>query len=153
LSVSAKDKLSGKEQAIRITPSSGLSPQEIEQMVVDAKRHFEDDQTARDLTELRNRISGQMASTSRSYSEFGRFLDSVEQEMVKNSIQRARDVAPIEDDISTLQDILSQLENSAQKLTAAMFSSPGGEGKPEGSDEEDPDVRQLLKSALDDVKS
>ena len=94
-----------------------------------------------------------MASTSRSYSEFGRFLDSVEQEMVKNSIQRARDVAPIEDDISTLKDILSQLENSAQKLTDAMFSASVGEDKPKSSDAEEPDVRQLLKSALDDVKS
>ena len=153
LSVSAKDKLSGKEQAIQITPSSGLSPKEVDQMVSDSKQHSENDRKNRELTELKNQINGLMASTNRSYSEFGRFLDSEEQEMVKTSIQQAREVASNEDSVSHLKDVLNNLESASKKLTAAMFSAPGGEDESEDTEFKETDVRQLMKSALDDVKS
>ena len=158
LSVSAKDKLSGKKQAIKITPSTGLSRQEIEGIMADSKQYAEEDRVNRELTELRNRIKGQMIATARSYTEFGRFLDRAEQEMVKKSIQQARDIPPEEDSISLLKDLLDQLEAGAEKLTAAMFRVPESEGirsqKMSVEEEfDDSDVQQLLKSALDDVKS
>jgi len=158
LSVSAADKLSGKKQEIKITPSSGLSSEEIDQIIADSKSHAENDRIDRELLELRNRLKGQLAATARSYLEFGRFLDSEEQEMVKKSIQQARDAAPDEDSISLLQDLLDQLAVGAGKLTAAMFNAPANEnirtgGKSGDQDLSESDVRQLLKSALDDVKS
>lgn len=158
LSVSAADKLSGKKQEIKITPSSGLSSEEIDQIIADSKSHAENDRIDRELLELRNRLKGQLAATARSYLEFGRFLDSEEQEMVKKSIQQARDTAPDEDSISLLQDLLDQLAVGAGKLTAAMFNAPVNENirtgdKSGDQDLSESDVRQLLKSALDDVKS
>ena len=152
LNVSAKDELSGKEQAIRITPSTGLSQKEIDRMVEDAKRHYENDRMSRELTELKNRIKGRMMTTARSYSEFGRFLDRNEQEMVKSAIQKARGIDPEEDGISLLKDVLDELEAGAEKLTAAMFHSPKGSLSGEDKGEE-ADVKQLMKSALDDMKS
>lgn len=153
LNVSAKDKLSGKEQAIRITPSTGLSKEEIDLMVAESKQNYESDRMSREVKELKNRIKGQMATTVRSYSEFGRFLDSAGQEMVKNAIQKARDIDQEEDSISLLNDILDQLEIGAEKLTAAMFNSPEGASLSGDKELEEADIQQLLKSALDDVKS
>jgi molecular chaperone DnaK len=152
LSVSAKDILSGNKQEVRITPSSGLSQEEIDQMIKDSKQYAEKDQMNRELAQLKNRIDGQMVAVSRSYAEFGRFLDNAEQEMVKKSIQRAMEITPEEDSISFLKDILDQLESGAQKLTAAMFHAPGKKGRPEDDGLKETDIQQLLKSALDDVK-
>jgi molecular chaperone DnaK len=157
LSVSATDKLSGREQAIKVTPSTGLSKEEIDRMVLEAKQHSENDKTARDAAELRNQIKGQMASVAKSYSEFGWMLDSSEQETLKTVIQKAKNISPDENSFSILKDLLTQLEDNATKLTAAMFSAPGGEGlkaqswKSEENDQDD--IQQLLKSALDDIKS
>jgi molecular chaperone DnaK len=157
LSVSATDKLSGREQAIKVTPSTGLSKEEIDRMVLEAKQHSENDKTARDAAELRNQIKGQMASVAKSYSEFGWMLDSSEQETLKTVIQKAKNISPDENSFSILKDLLTQLEDNANKLTAAMFSAPGGEGlkaqswKSEENDQDD--IQQLLKSALDDIKS
>jgi len=153
LSVSAKDKLSGNEQEIQITPSSGLSQEEIDRMIVDSKQYSENDRMNRELAELKNRIEGQVTAITRSYSEFGRYLDSTEQEMVKKSIQHAKEIALEEDNISFLTETLDQLESSARTLTAAMFNVPSKKGQPEDNQSREPDVKQLLKSALDDIKS
>ncbi len=157
LSVSAKDKLSGKEQAIKVTPSTGLSKEEIDRMILDAKQFAEMDKSAREAAELKNQIRGQMAAVARSYADFGWLLDSSEQEMVKNAIQNAKNLPPEEDSISILKDSLTQLEGCTSKLAAAMFSAPDSQDlrAESWSTEErgEANVEQLLKSALDDVKS
>jgi molecular chaperone DnaK len=157
LSVSAKDKLSGKEQAIKVTPSTGLSKEEIDRMVMESKQFAENDQKSKEIAELRNQINGQMASVARSYSEFGWLLDSAEQEVLKNTLQKARALPPGENNIAVLRELLAELEDKAAKLADAMFSAPeaggpGAEGQP-GEKLAETDVQQLLKSALDHVKS
>jgi molecular chaperone DnaK len=157
LSVSAKDKLSGKEQAIKVTPSTGLSKEEIDRMITDAKQFSENDKIARESAELRNQIKGQMTAVAKSYSEFGWLLDNSEQEMLKNLILKTKSLSSEENSISILKDYLEQLEKCAAKLAAAMFSTPGGEGLRAQSWSEEQasenDIQQLLKSALEDVKS
>ncbi|MBN1569090.1 MAG: molecular chaperone DnaK [Acidobacteria bacterium] len=159
LSVSAKDKLSGKEQAIRITPSTGLSKDEIDRMILEAKQFAENDRKDRELAELFNRIKGQMSALSRSYSEFGWLLDNVEQEMIKDSVQKAKDLSPEEEDIALLRNLLMQLENGAQKLSAAIFSAPESQtlhadGWPHEQEiDTDAQAQKLMKSALKDFKS
>ena len=159
LSVSAKDKLSGKEQAIRITPSTGLSKDEIDHMILEAKQYAENDRMERQLAELRNRISGQTTALVRSYSEFGRLLDTVEQEMIKDSIQKAKSLTGTETDFTLLRDLLTQLENGAAKLSAAMFGSPESEST-QGDEWAEGDelatgshAQKLMKSALRDINS
>jgi molecular chaperone DnaK len=158
LGVSAKDKLSGKEQAIRITPSTGLSKDEIDRMILEAKQFAENDRKDREFTLLRNRIKGQMSALSRSYSEFGWLLDNVQQEMIKDSIQKAKNLSAEDDNIVALRDLLIQLENGAQKLSAAIFSAPESQALHadgwSGEEEVDSDARaqQLMKSALNDAK-
>jgi molecular chaperone DnaK len=156
LSVSAKDQLSGKEQAIRITPSTGLSKEEIDRMILESKQSAENDRSTKETTELRNRIKAQISALARSYSGFGWLLDSVEQEMIKDAIQKARNLAPDESDRVFLKDLLNQLERGAASLASAMFSAPGNQVRAEGwaaEDNAELNVDQLLKSALDDVTS
>jgi molecular chaperone DnaK len=159
LSVSARDKLSGKEQAIRITPSTGLSKDEIDLMILEAKQCADKDRQEKQLTELRNRISGQSSALSRSYAEFGRLLDNVEQEMIKDLLQRAKSLPQTETDLTLLVELMKQLEGGASKLSAIMFGTPGAEGDPaiEWADEGEPDMssdaKKLMKSALKDIDS
>jgi molecular chaperone DnaK len=154
LSVSAKDTLSGKAQAVRITPSTGLSKDEIDRMILEAKQFAEDDRKTRETTELRNRIKGQLTALARSYSGCGWLLGAVEQEMAKDAIQRARDLDPAEGSLTLLRDLMTQLENAAESLAAVMLNSPGDmEMQPDGmrARDKEPDANQLMKSALKDM--
>ncbi len=157
LSVSAKDKVSGKEQAIKVTPSTGLSQEEIDGMILESKQYAEKDKKIKEVIELHSRIKWQMSAAARTYSEFGWLLDNSEQEMLKDAIQKARSLSPDEEDISVLGGLLAQLEDGSAKLAAAMFSAPGNEGlRAQGWTEEnkaEADVQQLLRSALNEVKA
>jgi molecular chaperone DnaK len=157
LSVSAKDTLSGKEQAIKITPSTGLSKEEIDRMILESKQFAENDRKTKETTELRNRIKGQMAALARSYSGFGWLLDSVEQEMIKEAIQKARDLAADENNLTFLKELQTQLETGASALSSAMFSAPenvvataeGSFSQKKAAD----DMNELMKSALNNMSS
>jgi molecular chaperone DnaK len=149
VSVSARDKVSGKEQAMRITPSTGLSKEEIDRMVLEAKQFADSDLKLRETAELRNRIRGQAGSLSRSYAEFGWLLDASDQEMVKSAIQKAKALTPDEDNQNALNELMASLDACSQKLASAMFSAPAGAA---GSASQAPqDVDQLMRSALNDV--
>jgi len=156
LSVSAKDRLSGKEQAIRITPSTGLSKEEIDRMILESKNFAENDRMAKEITEMRNRIKARMSVLTRSYSGFGWLLSTSDQELIKNAIHQARNLDPDESDLGVLTDLAAQLEHGASSLSTAMFSAPGDKVAAEGWPEEEKQTLsadQLMKSALDDMKS
>jgi molecular chaperone DnaK len=155
LSVSAKDVFSGKEQAVKVTPSTGLFKEEIDRMIAEAKQYQDKDRRTREATELRNRIKAQSSILARSYSGFGKLLDVVDQELVKEALQKAKDLDPEEMDLSVLRDLMGQIESSASRLSAAMFSSPdvevmGVEGFPQ-IERPEVDINKLMKSALKDV--
>ncbi len=152
VSVSARDRVSGKKQAIEITPSTGLSQEEIDRMIAEAKQFAESDRMLREITELRNRIQGHVATIARSYAEFGYVLDRGEQRRIQESIHKARALREDESDLSLLNALLQDLESGAAKLTAAMFNlpsgavprSPGESGREMSSD----DLNRLMQSAL-----
>ena len=157
LSVSAKDKLSGKEQAIRITPSTGLGKDEIDRMVLEARQFADKDRTVRQMTELHNRIKAQLGAVSRSYSEYGNLLDAVQQEMIRDSLQNAKSLSPEESDVAVLRELLEQLEAGASKLMSAMFGASEDIELNSAEDQEgmqadsQAKLNRLLKSALKDV--
>jgi molecular chaperone DnaK len=155
LSVSAKDVLSGKEQAIKITPSTGLSSEEIDRMILEAKFFRENDRKTKEATELQNRIKGLIAALSRSYAGFGRLLTATEQELIKDAIQKTKDLAPDETDIARLSDLMAQIEMGAQSLSTAMFRSGRAESQDGGISVSPmaPSAEQLMKSALKDINN
>jgi molecular chaperone DnaK len=157
VSVSAKDKVSGREQAIRITPSTGLSKDEIDRMVLEAKQYVESDKRLRELVELRNQVRGQLSSVARSFSEFGRLIDRAQQEMVKTTIQKARALAPEEENLPLLRELLAELGDAAARLAAAMLNAPDAASTKRGLESvetarPEEDARRLMKSALDEMQ-
>jgi molecular chaperone DnaK len=149
LSVSAKEKASGKEQAIRVTPSTGLSKDEIDRMILEAKQFEDSDLKVKEATEIRNRIRGLIGSVSRSFAEYGWILSSGEQENVKSAVQEAKALDEGAN-LDTLKGLKGRLEGAASKLTAAMFSDPEHNPDQEASPT---DINSLMRSALNDVGS
>src|SRR5208282_4313907 len=70
VNVSAKDLGTGKQQAIRITASSGLTEVEIQRMIGDAQKHEGEDKSKKELAELRNNADGLIYTTEKSLEEY-----------------------------------------------------------------------------------
>src|SRR3546814_3615194 len=90
VNVSAKDKATGKEQAIRIQASGGLSDTDIEKMVKDAEAHAEDDKTRRELAEARNQAEALVHSTEKSLAEFGDKVAPAEKGAIESAPESGR---------------------------------------------------------------
>ena len=109
LNVSAKDKVSGKEQSIVIKASSGLSDEEIDQMVRDAESHAEEDREFEELVTARNTADGMIHATHKTLEEAG---DKVGEEE-KANIESA--IADLEQAMK--EDKKSEIDSKTQKLT------------------------------------
>jgi molecular chaperone DnaK len=132
LNVSALDKATGREQRITIHPSSGLSQQEIEQMVQDAHQHAEEDQKRREEIEVRNQADSLAYSAEKLLQENA---DKVPEDLKTEITQRVGDlrVALQEEDIVPIRSQMEELGQALQRVGSAVYSQPG-----EGSDEPSP---------------
>ncbi len=145
--VTAKDLGTGKEQSIRITSSSGLKEEEIDQMVKDASSHAEDDRHKRELAEEHNKLDGLVYTTEKSLSEHGDKIDAGDKKRIEEAIEKARKALG-SDAVAEIKKAHDDLTQEAHKLAEAMYAkaSPqegaasGGEedkGKKEKKKEED----------------
>jgi molecular chaperone DnaK len=89
--VSAKDKASGKEQKISITGNSGLSKEEIDSMVQDAKIHEEQDKKARETIEKRNQLDGTIMQVEKTIEENKDKIAADEKQKVEEALQQAKE--------------------------------------------------------------
>jgi molecular chaperone DnaK len=137
VSVSARDKMTGLEQAMRITPSSGLSASEIYDLIEEANRNVENDRKMKEIIIARNRLEGLLQNTVRSFGEFGWMLASDVQERVRATLDKAR-AAAISDDAAEVRMALEQLEGSARMITDVMFRPTGLAAESSESDEKEP---------------
>ncbi|HVN81207.1 MAG TPA: molecular chaperone DnaK [Terriglobia bacterium] len=131
LSVSAKDQSSGQEQAIKVTPSSGLSPDEIKSMIEDAKLRGEEDRRIKEKAIIRNRMEGLLQTTGKAFTEFGWLLSETDQEFARESIRAAKRTFEENEEDENVVDfkrLMQDLEQAASLLTQAMFSSQGHTG-------------------------
>ncbi len=138
MNVSAKDKATGKEQSIVIKASSGLSDEEIENMVKDAEAHAEEDRQAKELVEARNLAENLVHSTKKSMEELGDKVEEQEKKDIESAIAeveeavKGNDKEAIEEKTRKLTEIAGKLaERAYQQATAA---GANGEGKPAGTD-------------------
>jgi len=146
--VSAKDMGTGKEQSIKITASSGLSEEEIENLVKDAEMHAEEDQKKRDLVDARNHADNLIYTTEKSVNENQDKLD----EATKNEINQAIDnlkQAMEGEDADEIKKRSEELNQASHKLAEAMYAqatqqqqqqAQGGEGGAGGEAASDEDV-------------
>jgi molecular chaperone DnaK len=129
--VSARDKMTGLQQQVHVTPSSGLSPGEIQNLINEAQRNAENDRLMKDMLLMRSRLEGLLQNTQRSFSEFGWMLSSDDQAMVRDTLIHARECLSLQDR-ETIRRWLEALENAAQIITNAMFNPPSGTDAPDG---------------------
>ena len=135
LNVSAKDLGTGKEQAIQIKSSSGLSDQEIQKMVKDAEAHASEDETKRKLIDIRNRADQLVYSTEKNLKEFGDKVDAGTRGEIEQALNRLKD-AQKQDDAGLIEKAMDELTTKAHKLGEAVYKAAsaagGGAAGPQG---------------------
>jgi molecular chaperone DnaK (HSP70) len=100
-------------------------------MVLEAQQYAESDRKLREVAELKNRITGQLSALSKSHSQCGSLLETSDQQLIRDAIQKAKALAPDESRLDVLREAMTQLEEGAAKLTSALFSSSwDGTGQP-----------------------
>jgi molecular chaperone DnaK len=120
VNVSAKDQATGKEQSIQITASSGLSKEEIDQLVKDAEMHAEEDKQKRELVEARNSADALIYSTEKSIKDLGDKVDSDTKTKVEESIAALRKAMEGED-AAEITRVSEELTQASHKLAEAMY--------------------------------
>ena len=122
VNVGAKDKATGKEQAIRIQASGGLSDADIEQMVKDAEMHAADDRARKEAVETRNQADGLIYTTEKNLAEYGDKVPAEEKTGIEDAIAALKTAMEGEDveDIRAKSETLAQ---AAMKLGEAMYKA------------------------------
>ena len=122
VNVGAKDKATGKEQAIRIQASGGLSDADIEQMVKDAEMHAADDRARKEAVETRNQADSLIYTTEKNLAEYGDKVPAEEKAGIEEAIAALRTAMEGEDveDIGAKSETLAQ---AAMKLGEAMYKA------------------------------
>ncbi len=126
LNVSAKDKGTGKEQSITITASSGLSQEEIEQMVSDADRFAEEDDRKRQEIQTRNNAENAAYAAEQMLRENADNIPADLKSEVEGKIAALRSALQ-NDNIARVETTLNELQESLQKVGQAVYSQPGAE--------------------------
>ena len=153
LNVSAKDKATGKEQSIEIKASSGLSDEEIEQMVKDAEAHAEEDKKFEALVQTRNMGENLVHSCKKTLEEAGDKAEAEEKEAIEKGISELEEVLKSDDKDQIDEKIKALSEASAslaQKLyqeqqdkDSAQNNEPAEEGDASDSDAVDADFEEV----------
>ncbi|HEV2829412.1 MAG TPA: molecular chaperone DnaK [Pyrinomonadaceae bacterium] len=120
VSVSAQDKATGREQQMRITPTSGLAPNEIEQLIKEAEGHADSDRAAKEMVVLRNKLESLLRNTQKSFNKFGGVLSTNDQEIAERIFKEAEEAVGA-DAKEPINKALTALERIAGQLTAAMM--------------------------------
>ena len=129
LNVSAKDKGTGKEQSITITASSGLSQEEIEQMVSDADRFAEEDERKRQEIQTRNNAENAAYAAEQMLRDNA---DNIPEDLkgeVEGKVAAVRSALQ-NDDIARVETTLNDLQESLQKVGQAVYSQAGAGAGP-----------------------
>ena len=131
LNVSAKDKNTGKEQSIVIKASSGLSDEDIENMIKDAEANAEEDKKFEGLVQAKNNADMLIHATRKSINEAGDKLSDEEKSSVEESV-KSLEAAVKSEDLSKIEDATKALNETLTPLAQKLYSAP------EGADAGDP---------------
>jgi molecular chaperone DnaK len=127
LSVSAKDKATGKEQHITIEASSGLDEKDIDRLVQEAKKNEDVDRDRRELIEARNNLDNLIYQTERTVAEHGDKLPAGEKEKLDQAVVDAKE-AMDSDDKDKIKSAFDGLTAASHKLAEVMYQTAGAPG-------------------------
>jgi len=129
VNVSAKDTATGKEQSIQITASSGLSKEEIDRLINDAKMHAGEDRMKKERVDARNAADALIYSTEKTMADMGAAVDGSVRMEIENAVSQLKQAVKTDDtqDIRKKTDLLTQ---AAHKLAQQAYhqSSDGRNG-------------------------
>ena len=139
LKVSAKDKVSGREQAIEIKASSGLSEAEIEKMVKDAESHAEEDRKQRELIDARNQADQMVHLAEKSLKDAGDTAADAEKQKLQTAIDAVKDAIKGNDKaaIDSKTQSLQEASTVFMQATAATASASANQATNDSSDDDD----------------
>lgn len=125
VNVSAKDLATAKEQSIQITASSGLSREEIDQLVKDAELHSEEDKKTKELVESRNQADSLIYATEKSIKDLGEKVDASTRSNIESVIERLRKSME-GSDAGEIRRLSEELTQASHKLAEAMYQQASG---------------------------
>jgi len=153
VSVSAKDKGTGKEQKIQIQASGGLSDEEIQKMVKDAEANKEADKKKRETVDARNQADSIIFSTEKSLKEHGDKITEEEKKAIENGISDLRNALK-GTDTEQVKKKTQDLIQVSMKLGEAVYKSQQKDqsGKSDGDNNKKDDKENVVDADFEDVK-
>lgn len=135
LNVSAKDMATGKEQSIRIEASSGLSDEEIDKMVKDAKEHAADDKKRREMIDAKNAGDQLIYQTEKNLKEYGDKIEAAAKNKIEAAVSRLKEALKSENlpEIKSASEALSQVWSEASSNLYQQAGTPPGDGAQESA--------------------
>ena len=153
LNVSAKDKATGKEQSIVIKASSGLSDEEVDQMIQDAEAHADEDKKAHELVTAKNTAENMIHGTEKSIKDLGDKVEADEKAAAETAIAELKaalegdDKEAIEAKTEALTAAAGKIAEKAYAEQAAEAGAPGAD-QPEGAAADD----DVVDAEFEEVK-
>ena len=120
LNVSAKDKATGKEQSIIIKASSGLSEEEINNMVKDAEKHAEEDKKVKELVEAKNQAEAMINGSEKAIKDLGDKADKSDVEATNKAIDKLKE-ATKSDEVEKIKELTMKLTEVAGKIAQQAY--------------------------------
>ena len=149
LKVSAKDKATGKEQAIRIEASSGLSKEEIERMKAEAEANADADKKEREKIDKLNQADSMVFQTENQLKELGDKLPADKKGAIEAAAQKLKDAHKAQD-IAAIDAAIEELNNAWQAASAEMYAQSGAQGADNQSNQQSND--NIQDAEFEEVK-
>lgn len=139
LHVTAKDKLTGKEQSIKITASSGLNKDEIDRMISEAQAYAAEDRRRREIVDSRNRADTIIYQTEKTLKELGERVPAEERRQIETLIGKVKE-AQKGDDKGAIDRAADELQHSLSTVAERLYRQQAAQEKSTGTQEKDKKV-------------
>jgi len=121
VNVSAKDKMTGLEQAMQITPSSGLAPDEIELLIMEAEKSIETDRNTKEMIMQKNRLDSLIKNARKTMAEFGKSFPQEEQLQIAEDLNNAEEALNT-DDADEIKMALTRVDAISKRVTESLLT-------------------------------
>ena len=149
LNVSAKDKATGKEQSIVIKASSGLSEEEINNMVKDAEKHAEEDKKVKELVDAKNQAEAMINGSEKAIKDLGDKANKADVEATNKAIEALKETLKT-DDIDKIKDLTMKLTEVAGKIAQQAYQEQAqAQGATGATDSGENSAPNTSKDAVD----
>ena len=129
LKVSAKDKATGKEQAIRIEASSGLSKEEIDRMKAEAEANADADKKEREKVDKLNQADSMIFQTEQQLQDLGDKIPADKKAPIESALNALKDAHKAQD-MAAIDKAMAELNTAFQAASAQMYQQSGAQGQP-----------------------